>query len=224
VTPRAEQISSARKGFKYPPAIIVSFLRWFALVTSKLFWSISFQGLENIPVGTRGFVVASNHQTYFDPAWIAIKLKRRLRFMAWDQAFNWSFIGPMIRFLGAFPVRQNSGPSKSTIVESLRSLRDGAALVIFPEGGRAFDDGQLHEFKPGAAHIALHAKVPILPVTIRGGNKIWPQGQRYPHFFRRVEVTFHKDINVETDLSGDERDQYLSSLNDELMKIIGGAL
>lgn len=143
--------------------------------------------------------------------------------MAWDAAFNWKLIGKMIRYLGAFPVKLRAGPSKSTIVESLRSLREGAALVIFPEGEREFADGKLLPFKSGALHIAYSASVPVLPVSVRGGNKVWPQGQKYPRFFRHVDVTYHPPVRLPTAVDKD-LDKYLEKVNDELMETIGSAI
>jgi 1-acyl-sn-glycerol-3-phosphate acyltransferase len=214
------------KQFKYPSQFVVVSLRAFAFVTSKLFWSIKFHGVENIPnpdIG--GIVVVSNHPTYFDPAWISLRLtKWPLRYMAWDEAFNWPVVGSAIRYLGAFPVKLRSGPAKSTIVEALRSLRSGAALVIFPEGEREFADGKLHEFKTGAVHIALNAGVPVLPVTIRGGNSVWPQGQKYPRFLRKIEVVYHPILKLWEKPENIDLDAHLETLNSELRKSIELAL
>lgn len=214
------------QGFKYPSRFTVLLLRTFAFVASTLFWSIKFSGLENIPdPSIGGILVVSNHPTYFDPAWISIKLTRfKLRYMAWDEAFNWRFIGPIIRHLGAFPVKLRSGPAKSTIVEALRSLRDGAGLVIFPEGEREFANGEFHEFKTGAVHIALNAGVPVLPVTVRGGSEVWPQGQKFPRFFRHIEVIFHPLMHLSEKPKDVDLDAYLESLNFELRNTIESAL
>ena len=213
------------KHFEYPSPFVVALLRGFAYLSSKIFWSINFCGLENIPpVGSGGLIVASNHPTYFDPAWISIKLKRPLRFMAWDRAFEWRFVGPLIRYLGAFPVRLNSRPAKSSIVESLRTLRDGATLVIFPEGEREFSDGKMHEFKAGTLHIAMNAGVPVLPVSIKGGNRVWPQGQKYPRFFHHVDVTFHPIMQVSEPPAGIPVDEHLEMQNQELMRVIASGL
>ena len=144
--------------------------------------------------------------------------------MAWDSVFEWRFIGPMVRHFGAFPVKLRAGPAKSTIVEALRSLRDGAALVIFPEGEREFADGKLHEFKSGAVHIALNAGVPILPVSIRGGNRIWPQGQKYPRFFRRVEIIYHPIIMLKEKPQDVELDDYLKMITSQLEQVIDAAV
>ena len=203
--------------------MVVGAVRTFAFVVSKLFWWIRFRGVENIP-REGGLIVVSNHPTYFDPAWISLKIKRPLRFMAWDEAFEWPVIGPLISYLGAFPIKLRSGPAKSSIVESLRTLRDGCALVIFPEGEREFKDGRLHEFKSGAVHIAMNAGVPILPVSIRGGNKVWPQGQKYPRFFSRVDVTYHPPFIPGEQPENVDLDAYLEMVSTELRRTIAEAV
>jgi 1-acyl-sn-glycerol-3-phosphate acyltransferase len=225
VTKHVEGSERGRDRFEYPSAFVVDLVRAFAWATSKIFWSISFNGLENIPPPEDGgLVVVSNHPTYFDPAWISLKLRRPLRFMAWDQAVEWKFIGPVIRYLGAIPIKLRSGPAKSTIVESIRSLRDGAALVIFPEGEREFADGRMHPFKSGAVHIAMMAGVPILPVTVKGGSEVWPQGQKYPHFFRHVEISYHALVRPMRPDNADDLDDYLESVNLQLKKTIADAV
>jgi 1-acyl-sn-glycerol-3-phosphate acyltransferase len=69
-------------------------------------------------------------------------------------------------------------------------LRNGGAVVIFPEGARSEATGSLERFKAGAVRLALEAQVPILPVTIKGGNRVWPKGSRFPRP-GKVVVTYH---------------------------------
>ena len=188
------------KANKYHSQIVIDALRLIANIISKTVWFIRFHGRENIPDRSFGsFLIAANHQTYADPVWIVIPMRRRLRFMAYDKAFEWRIIGPLIKYLGAFPVSLEVGGTIKAMKEALRSLRGGAVLTVFPEGAREFADGEMFEFKTGAVRIALQAGVPILPVTISGGNLIWPQKQRYPRLFRRVEVTYHPLLNVAED-------------------------
>jgi len=95
---------------EYPSSIPFDFVRLTALVISKIFWRIEYIGKENIPRNSeRGMLVAANHQTYFDPFWISIPVKRKLRFMAWDEAFDWFLVGRLIRYPGAFPVNLERG-------------------------------------------------------------------------------------------------------------------
>ncbi|MEO7538714.1 MAG: lysophospholipid acyltransferase family protein [Pyrinomonadaceae bacterium] len=177
---------------EYPSQTVVDVLRLIGYVISKSVWFIRYTGREHIPdPSAGGLLIAANHQTYVDPVWICLPMRRKLRFMAIEKAFEWRVIGPMIRYLGAFPVSMEIGGTLIAMKKALRSLRNGAALTVFPEGGRAFADGQMLPFKTGAVRIALQAGVPILPVTVRGGERIWPQKQKYPRLFRRVEIIYH---------------------------------
>ncbi|MFL6373943.1 MAG: lysophospholipid acyltransferase family protein [Pyrinomonadaceae bacterium] len=197
-------------------------MQGFAWVASKVLWSIRYHGRENIPPEDAfPYILASNHQAYFDPAWITAPVRQRLSFMAWGEAFEWKFVGPMIRYLGAFPVSLEGGAKAlASIKTALRALKGGAVLVIFPEGERAFGDGKLLNFKEGVAGIAIRAQVPILPVTIKGGNRVWAQGQSRPHFFTHVDVTYHPLIYPP---NNDEKDA-CDRLTAQLQEIIGGAL
>lgn len=189
---------------KYPSKAVVWLLLKIALMISKTCWFIRFTGRENIPPAADGAVlIAANHQTYIDPVWICIPMQRRFRFMAYDKAFGWRFIGPLIKYLGSFPVKHPIDTSRRVLKESIRSLKGGATLVIFPEGAREFENGELFEFKTGAMHIAMKAGVPVLPVTIRGGNNIWPQGRKYPRLFRRVEIIYHPPLMVDETVGAD---------------------
>ncbi|MBX3291891.1 MAG: 1-acyl-sn-glycerol-3-phosphate acyltransferase [Acidobacteria bacterium] len=182
----------------FPSPMVFEPLRYFALGISKLLWFIRYRGKENIPSVSEGpFLIAANHQTYFDPAWICAPVKTKFRFMAWDRAFEWRFVGWFIRSLGAFPVSLEKGGSLSALKEALATFKAGGALVIFPEGAREFSDGRLLGFKQGAVRIAMQANVPILPVTIRGGNRVWPQKQKYPKFFRPIVVKYHPLLHIE---------------------------
>jgi len=185
---------------QYPPQIVARSLKRAVRAVSSLLWRIEYVGLENIPkTGGEGYVVAANHQTYVDPFWIAAPIMQKTQFMAFDGAFGWFVIGPIIRYLGAFPVSQNAKSFASAFRTALRALDDGAVLVIFPEGARQVEDGELLEMKEGAMRIAIARRSPVLPVTIVGGNRIWPQGWAAPKLFRRLQIVYHEPFVPETD-------------------------
>lgn len=205
---------------KHAPQIVVDGFRLLGYVISKPLWFIRYHGRENIPHKSLGGVlIAANHQTYIDPVWIVLPMRRRLAFMAWDKAFEWRFVGPLMRYLGAFPVSYDTGGTLKAMKYALKALRDGAALTVFPEGARQFADGKMFEFKTGAVRIALQAGVPILPVTVRGGNRIWPQKQKYPRLFRRVEIVYHPLLHVKEDPTLTSKEN-LEAWTEKLRKII----
>src|SRR4030095_1956852 len=155
---------------------------------SRLFWKIEFVGLENVPTDG-GLIIAANHQTYMDPFWLSLPIKRQTRYLAWSDAFNWPVGGRCLSWLGGWPLALE-GSDPAAIRRSIHFLRQGGAVVIFPEGGRSTVTGSLERFKAGAVRLALEADVPILPVTIRGGNRVWPRGWRFPRT-GKVVIIYH---------------------------------
>jgi len=196
-----------------------------AFAASKVLWFIKYRDKHNIPQDLdRGLLITPNHQTYFDPFWVCTPIRRKMRFMAWAGAFDWFIVGTLIRHLGSFPVTYEVGGTKNAMKEALRSLRDGATLLIFPEGERGRTDGKLREFKTGAVRIAMQAGVPILPVTIKGANRVWPQQVKYPKFFRRVEIIYHPLFEVPPPAENEDPREHLEKLTAKLKEIIGSAM
>jgi 1-acyl-sn-glycerol-3-phosphate acyltransferase len=176
------------------PQATIDLIRPLLGLMGRGFWKLTHSGLENVPL-KGGLLIASNHQSYLDPFLISIPIRRPLRFLAWDEALDWPVAGKMMRLMGAWPL-QLKGSDPGAIRRSIQWLRDGGALVIFPEGGRGLPNGAMVRFKGGAVRLALEADVPILPVTIRGANRVWPAGQRVPRM-GKVEVVYHPLHRVE---------------------------
>lgn len=203
------------------PQWVINVLRFLLRGLSRLFWRVSYKGLENVPHNGGGIIIASNHQTYIDPVWMSLPFKREIRYLAMSESFGWPVIGKIIVMLGAWPIQlEKSDPT--AIRRSLQWLRSGGAVVIFPEGGRCLPDGKLLRFKPGAVRIALEANIPILPITIRGGQRVWPKGYRLPHI-AKVELVYHP-LHYVTMQEGEDARQCARRETDRLAEIIGGAL
>jgi len=202
------------------PQWAIEIFRPIVAIVCRVLWRVRWSGKENIPA-SGGLIIASNHQTYIDPFWISCPVKRPVRFLAWDAAFSWPIAGWCIRMLGAWPL-QLEGSDPKPIRRSLQWLRDGGAVVIFPEGGRGNPDGSMRKFKAGAVRMALEAGVPILPVTIRGGERVWPPGARLPRL-KRVEVIYHPLFILEQN-SDEETRAFARAETARLQEIITGSL
>lgn len=202
------------------PQWILDIVRMGVRFFSRLLWKMELLGVENVPKAG-GLIIASNHQTYFDPFWISVPVKRPTRYLAWSAAFKWPFVGRCLTWFGAWPLQlERSDPS--AIRRSLQWLRDGGAVVIFPEGGRSTSSGEMERFKAGAVRLALEANVPILPVTIRGGNHVWPRGWRFPHT-GKVVITYHPLYRA-AQLLDEEARVCAKRESQRLEEIIGSAL
>lgn len=202
------------------PQWALELLRPIVGLVSRLFWKIEFVGVENIPA-CGGLIIAANHQTYIDPFWLSVKIKRPIRYLAWSAAFRWPIVGRCLRWFGAWPLALE-GSDPAAIRRSLQWLREGGAVVIFPEGGRSTSSGEMERFKAGAVRLALEANVPILPVTIKGGNRIWPRGARLPRF-GKVVVTYHPLRHAEPTPEEETR-AFARRESERLAKVIASAL
>lgn len=202
------------------PQWSINIVRSVVSAVSRVCWSLEFKGVENIP-RDGGLIVAANHQSYGDPAWLALGIQRPIRFLAWSEAFSWPVVGKAIQLLGAWPL-QVEGSDPKAIRRSLTWLRDGGTVVIFPEGGRGLPDGSMIRMKGGAVRMALEAGVPILPVTIRGANRVWPANQRVPRT-GKVEIIYHPVFQPQL-LPSEETRACARRETDRLAEIIGSAL
>lgn len=202
------------------PQWAIDVLRPIVGLIGRIFWKVRHRGIEHIPK-RGGLIIAANHQTYLDPFWLSTPIKRPIRFLAWNVALGWPIVGRLLRWFGAWPL-QLEGSDPAAIRRSLQWLRDDGAMVIFPEGGRGREDGSMIRFKGGAVRIALEAGVPILPVTIRGGNRVWPAGRRLPRL-GEVEIVYHPLYEV-SQRPGEEARACARRESDALAQIIGSAL
>lgn len=202
------------------PEWMIDAMRPVIFALSRALWRISFSGDEHIP-REGGLVIAANHQTYVDPFWIGSRVKRPIRYLAWNEAFKWPLAGRALELLGAWPLALERG-NPTAYRRSLQWLRGGGAVMIFPEGQRAFADGELSRFKAGAVRLALEACTPVLPVTIRGGERVWPRGQRLPRV-GRVEVVFHPVRRLAVPPGEDAR-QVIQRETEALAEVIKSAL
>ncbi|MBA3767763.1 MAG: 1-acyl-sn-glycerol-3-phosphate acyltransferase [Acidobacteria bacterium] len=217
---RRQQTGRAQRGSPMLPQWVMDILRTATRSMSRLLWRIDYAGRENIPL-RGGLIIAANHQSYIDPFWIGAPVNRPVRFLAWSKSFDWPITGKLMRLLGAWPLEiERSDPT--AIRRSLQWLRDGGAVVIFPEGGRCLPDGALMRFKNGAVRMALEAGVPILPVTIRGGHRVWPKGYRFPHL-AKVEIIYHPLQHI-TQREGEDTRACARRETNRLAQIIGAAL
>jgi 1-acyl-sn-glycerol-3-phosphate acyltransferase len=141
-------------------------------------------GAEKVP-RTGGLIIAANHISNFDPPILAISLPRPVSYMAKKELFAMPVLKQLIPRLNAFPVDRQAGGT-AAIRASLRMLKEGRCVGIFPEGGRNVTG--TNEEKAGAAFLAAASGVPVVPAALVGTRKLGP--------FRRVTVVFGDPIRV----------------------------
>ena len=144
-------------------------------------------GREHIPDG--GYIAASNHPSNLDALFVALALRRRIRFMGKSELFGGRWGGLLSR-LGAFPVQR--GVWDTDAFETAATvLRRGRVMSIFPEGGIHRDRVAA---KSGVGHIAHIAGARVLPVYLDGTRSLYT-----PWRWPKVRVVIGAPLEVEED-------------------------
>jgi len=127
---------------------------------------------------TGGALVLSNHQSHLDPVLIGLCFNRRLNYVARDTLFGFAPFRWLIQSLDAIPI-DREGLGLGGIKETLRRLKRGEMVLLFPEGTRT-EDGWVAPLKPGFCALARRANVPLLPVALDGAFTSWPKWEKLP--------------------------------------------
>ena len=156
----------------YPPVLFLAFS-----VFRALGLKFTVDGEEHVPT-TGGAVLASNHVSYLDFTFCGLPAhpnKRLVRFMAKDAVFKHPISGPLMRGMHHIPVDRTAG--SAAFDTAVNALKAGEIVGVFPEAtiSRSF---QLKEFKTGAARMAVAADVPLIPMALWGGQRIYTKGRR----------------------------------------------
>jgi 1-acyl-sn-glycerol-3-phosphate acyltransferase len=135
------------------------------------FVHVESQGLEKLDP-REPYVLASNHTSYFDTPAIIASIPLQFRFFAKKGLFSIPFLGTHLQRAGHFQVvRDDPRASLKSISEGAKQIREKhISVLLFPEGGRS--EHALRAFKEGAAHIAIRAGVPLVPVGITGAREV----------------------------------------------------
>ena len=139
---------------------------------AKAFFDFHCVGREKL-VEEGGVLIASNHESYFDPPLISFIYRHPIHFLARKTLFR----GPaawLYPRLNAHPVDQEN-PEMASLKKIIRLLRGGERVLIFPEGART-EDGELQSAEPGTGLIVSKAKVRVQPVRIFGARNCLPKG------------------------------------------------
>ena len=167
---------------------------WFSFYIVKMLGAIfsprTIIGKENIPQ-EGAFIVASNHVSNLDPFLIGLSLRRRTSYMAKDILFRNKILKCMLQAVEAFPVRRGSADVWA-LRETLRRLKRGLPVVMFPEGTRQTSTTE-KKIQSGIGFLAVKSNAPVVPVHIDGSDKVLPPGAKYPKR-HRVTISFGKPL------------------------------
>jgi long-chain acyl-CoA synthetase len=190
-------------------------LNLWLLHLAHLFAWVHVDGREHLN-GLKGPVLfASNHQSFFDtPAiFIAMPWKWRHRLAptmrkeffeahfhprehGWFQWFTNSLnYWLSLLMFNAVPIPQDEAGTRQALRALGELVEAGDCPLIFPEG-RHSQDENLYPFQAGVAMIASRLHIPVVPIRLRGSNRVLPQGARMARP-GRVTVTIGEPLRLE---------------------------
>lgn len=184
------------------------------LLTRPFTWLFHLEviGAENWPAAGPA-LVASNHGSNFDPVIVGIAFPGEIRWMAKSELWKVPVLGWLISKLGAFPVKRGEA-DREAIREARSLLQQGFIVGMFPEGTRQ-RDGNLGEAQPGAGLLALEPGIPVIPVRVRGTERIICGGRP-----RRPRITVSIGPAVDMDIEAPSRGRAYKEASRRIMEAI----
>ena len=152
-------------------------VRWLARAKLRflfrLFFRARISGLENIPK-EGAYIIAPNHLSYIDGLLIHAMVPRRVssRLFSLGTAEildRWPF--SQISYRARIIKTGTLETTTHSLAYAEQVLFQGSPLCLFPEGKRSID-GKVDVPRPGTARLALGCRVPLVPVYIRGAEKL----------------------------------------------------
>lgn len=177
-------VKRSQSDWKYFEKIV----RW-----SRKHYDIKVTGLGNLDEECN-YIFTPNHESHLDGMWMMSvlppKMQKRMISMAADYLFKDKFLRKGTVIMGGIPVDRsgNPGPAMKRIYDLLSQGK--YSLLIHPEGTRT-RDGELGEFKTGAAELSRMTGIKVVPVGIEGAREIYPPDKKLPRIDKKYKLTIN---------------------------------
>lgn len=150
----------------------------------------------------RPYVFVHNHTNHFDFVLMHNATPHYKRGLELESHFDYPFYGWFMKTRGGIPVKPGvKGQTPEVLANMREALKDGHAILTFPEGHRT-TTGRLGPFRKGVFFLARDLGVPVVPVTVTGAYDMMRKGSlmiRPGH-----TLTVHVDAPIETRGLSDE--------------------
>jgi 1-acyl-sn-glycerol-3-phosphate acyltransferase len=174
------------------------------------------RGAEHVP-RTGGAVLVINHTGYMDftyAGFAALRAGRLVRFMAKESVFRHRVSGPLMRAMKHIPVDRDAGAA--SFRRAVQDLKAGEIVGVFAEAtiSRSFEP---MDFKSGAVRMAQAARVPVLPMTIWGSQRVWTKDhpKRLGRHGIPIFITVGEPFEVPRGVNADELTERLRQVMTE---------
>jgi len=146
----------------------------------------------------------SNHQSFLDPIFCGVRVKRHLWFLARSSLFTHWFFGRLLSSVNAIPVRRGQA-DLGAVKKIIDKLKEGKGVCLFPEATRT-SDGKIAAFKPGFGLLCRRGEAAVVPVLIDGAFEAWPRHKKIFTPGRKIVVCYGRCIPAEQVKKMDDRE------------------
>lgn len=169
----------------------------------KIVYRLEIIGKENIPQDGP-VIICGNHKSFLDAPLIEVTCGRYAKFLAKEELTNNKFLAFLGYIFDAILVKRDS-KDVTAVKESLKTLKNGECLALFPEGTRnGLAKGE--DVKDGAAFFAVRSGAKVVPCGIKGGQKgNW-----------KVTITYGKPLDF-SEYKGSKDKEVLEKVTKEIM-------
>lgn len=172
----------------------------------KIYYRAEIIGLENVPK-EGPLIFCGNHRSYLDPPLLVATAKRDMKFLAKEELYKNKFLAFLGWVFEAIPVKRDE-KDISAIKTSLKDLKEGKCIALFPEGTRnGLEKGE--KVKDGVSFFAVRSGAKVVPCGIKGGTK--------EH--RKVTITYGKPLDY-SKYKGSKDKEILEKITNEVMENI----
>jgi len=173
------------------------------VLIARILWDARISG--RLPVSAdEGAVIVCNHRSSVDPCFIALATDRVVHWMVAKEYWRLPVLGWFFRTCKAIPVGRG-GVDTAATKSAIRLAARGGLVGMLPEGRINTTDRVLLPGRPGAALVALEARVPIVPCYVHGSPY---DGTFWSPFLMRagVRLTWGRPIDL-SEFYGRQRDR-----------------
>jgi 1-acyl-sn-glycerol-3-phosphate acyltransferase len=123
----------------------------------------------------RNTVLVSNHASHLDAPALYLALGIPFVALTKREVFDLPLFSSVIRRAGFIPIqRGDRNEAVGAVARMVAALREGACVLVFPEGTRS-RTGALGPFKKGGFLAAVEARSRLVPVAVHGTRTLMPR-------------------------------------------------
>jgi 1-acyl-sn-glycerol-3-phosphate acyltransferase len=175
-------------------------------------------GLEKIPSG--GVLYIFNHQSHLDIPVVHWGIPRDFRFGAKSELFKIPVFSRAMRRAGALEIpRFQRSQAVKVLEDAERRIKGGESFILAPEGTRQ-EEAAIGEFRSGPFVVAIKAQAPLVPVVLKGVEKVLPKGtilMNWKSFYNDVQLQILDPIKT-SDFSYEKRDELKAMVRERFIK------